>query len=277
MVICGGFTNATEVVAEEEFPAASDACTWMELVPGTSDCEQLNVAPDNVAIEPPQLTVVTPESASVPVPCTVMVDVLNTAPAVGEVIGTTGGVLSSLIIAVAEAEFPATSATDCVIDCPPPSVLTSSVPGHNTTPERPSKHVKVNVTSVLFQPAALGAVLDAAEMNGAVPSMFIVTLALAVLPALSTAWPVITCAAPSVPTVTGAGQMATPEVASLQAKATVTAELFHLAAFAAGLATAVITGGAFLKPKKTLAIPPPRAPRPRTSICFENTPTTRLF
>jgi len=40
--------------------------------------------------------------------------------------------------------------------------------------------------------------------------------------------------APSVVTVTGAGQFATPEMASLQVKLTVTLELFHPAAFGAG-------------------------------------------
>jgi hypothetical protein len=212
------------------------------------------------------LTVATPESASVTVPCTVIVDVFNTAPAAGDVIVTTGGVLSKLITALADDEFPAKSATDCVIDCAFPSVFTSWEPGHDTTPERPSKQVKVKVTSELFQPAALGAGLAAVDMKGAVRSMFSVTLALAVLPALSTAWPVITWLGPSVPTVAGAGQTATPEVASLQANATVTAELFQEAALAAGLATAVITGGSLSMPRISIESVPPGAPRTCTSI-----------
>ena len=93
-------------------------------MPGTNVCEQVNADPATVATELPQLTVATPESASVTVPCIVIADVFNTAPAVGEVMVTTGGVLSRLIKAVAEAEFPAKSATDCVTDCLP-SVFTS--------------------------------------------------------------------------------------------------------------------------------------------------------
>jgi hypothetical protein len=98
-------------------------------------------------------------------------------------------------------------------------------------------------TSELFHPAALGAGVTKAEIEGAVLSMFSVTLVLAVLPALSTACPEMVWWAPSVLSVAGGGQLAIPEVASLHVKVTVTVVLFHPAALAAGLASAVITGG----------------------------------
>jgi hypothetical protein len=64
--------------------------------------------------------------------------------------------------------------------------------------------------------------------------MFSVTLAVAVFPALSLADPEIACFAPSVVTVWGGGQLATPDVASEQVKVTVTLELFQPFAFGGG-------------------------------------------
>jgi len=49
--------------------------------------------------------------------------------------------------------------------------------------------------------------------------------------------------APSVETVIGDGQLATPESESLHAKVTVTLELFQPLAFGAGDGVAVIVGG----------------------------------
>src|SRR5947208_2833618 len=72
--------------------------------------------------------------------------------------------------------------------------------------------------------------------------MFKVIDRVAWLPATSTAAPLITCPAPSVVTVTGAGQRATPLVASVHVKVTRTSVLFQPAAFAGGLKTALAAG-----------------------------------
>ena len=64
--------------------------------------------------------------------------------------------------------------------------------------------------------------------------MFSVTPVVAVFPALSLAFPEIVCFAPSVATVWGEGQPATPDVASEHVKVTVTLELFQPFAFAGG-------------------------------------------
>src|SRR2546428_641858 len=73
--------------------------------------------------------------------------------------------------------------------------------------------------------------------------MFRVTDLVAWLPATSTAALLITCPAPSVVTVTGAGQRATPLVASAHVKVTVAFPLFHPAPFAAGVTATSTTGG----------------------------------
>src|SRR5436190_2584473 len=73
--------------------------------------------------------------------------------------------------------------------------------------------------------------------------MFKVIDRVAWLPATSTAAPLITCPAPSVVTVTGAGQRATPLVASVHVKVTVAFPLFHPAPFAAGLTATSTPGG----------------------------------
>src|SRR2546429_1602773 len=77
---------------------------------------------------------------------------------------------------------------------------------------------------------------------GGVLSMFKVIARVAWLPATSTAAPLITCPAPSAVTVTGAGQRATPLVASVHVKVTVAFPLFHPAPFGAGLTATSTTG-----------------------------------
>src|SRR5262249_33823653 len=113
------------------------------------------------------------------------------------------------------------------------------------------------VTSDLFQPAAFGAGLACAEIVGGVRSMAKVTLALAVLPALSTACPVTTWLAPSVLTATGAGQLAIPEVASVQVNVTVTLVLFQPPGFTSGFTAAVMVGGSLSTPMMSTAREPP--------------------
>ena len=59
---------------------------------------------------------------------------------------------------VAAAELPATSTHALVTDCPAPAVETMASKGGlpAASPEPPSEHVKLTVTSVLFQPLAFG-------------------------------------------------------------------------------------------------------------------------
>ena len=103
--------------------------------------------------------------------------------------------------------------------------------------------VNVTVTFELFHPAAFGGGAATAVILGAVFERLMVTVFVAVFPATSVAVPVICCPAPSVVTVTGGLQLATPEPLSVQLKVTVTLLEFHPLAFGAGLMDAVITGG----------------------------------
>ena len=70
--------------------------------------------------------------------------------------------------------------------------------------------------------------------RGEVLSMLSVTVIGVLLPARSTAERVTVCPAPSVLTVTEAGQVAMPLPLSSHVKLTVTSVLFHPAAFGAG-------------------------------------------
>ena len=82
--------------------------------------------------------------------------------------------------------------------------------------------VKVTVTFELFQPLAFGAGDTDAVIVGATAGwMFSVTLAELGLPALSVAVPVMTWPAPTVVSVTGEEQVATPDNASVQVNVTV--------------------------------------------------------
>jgi len=82
-----------------------------------------------------------------------------------------------------------------------PSVDTVIGDGQLATLESESPHAKLTATFELFQPLAFGGGDAVAVSVGGVLSMFNLTLALAVLPALSAAVPEITWLAPSVATV----------------------------------------------------------------------------
>ena len=114
--------------------------------------------------------------------------------------------------------------------------------GQAVAPERPSAQVKLTVPSVLSQPFAFGVGLMEALTVGAVLSTFSVRLVEAVLPARSAAVPLMACCAPSLLTVRGPGQLATPQAASVQVKLTVTAVLCQPAAFGPGDVVAEIVG-----------------------------------
>lgn len=117
---------------------------------------------------------------------------------------------------------------------------------------------------------------DATVITGGVLSIFNVTCAVAVLPALSLAVPEMTWFAPSVLTIAAGEQAAIPERASEQLNVTVTLLLFHLAALAPGFAAAVIVGGMLSTPMMSTARVPPGAPLTCTSISLEPRRVTGL-
>ena len=101
-----------------------------------------------------------------------------------------------------------------------PSIFTVCEEGHETG-GAPPVQTNVTVTGVLFQPAALGAgAADAMSCNGGNGCRLSWMLVVPVLPALSVALPLMVCR-PAVVTVTGEGQMATPDRLSVQVNVTV--------------------------------------------------------
>src|SRR5579864_9285588 len=123
-----------------------------------------------------------------------------------------GGVLSMLSEMLPVPTFPAISVAWPEIFWFCPSEATNCGVGHLATPDKLSVQLKVTVTLALFQPAPLGDGAAVAVTTGGVLSIFSVVVETAeVLPAWSVACAVKFCAAPSVETVTGAGQMAIPD------------------------------------------------------------------
>ncbi len=110
-------------------------------------------------------------------------------------------------------------------------------------PERASLQAKLTVTGLLFQPAALAAGVREPTIIGMPLSMLMLPrVTVAVLPAWSEAVPETLWPLPSVETVTGAGQVSTPERVSAQAKVTVTSVLFQPSGLASSTRAAVTDG-----------------------------------
>src|SRR5207245_4921728 len=128
-------------------------------------------------------------------------------------------------------------------DWPVPSALSVASAAQLWIPESVSAQMKCAVTSLLYQPAALGEGVAAPLIVGAVLSMLIPeTVVLALLPALSSAVPLADWAAPSALRVIGLVQLAIPERTSEQRKLAVTSLLFQPLALAAGLRLPLIVG-----------------------------------
>src|SRR5439155_13505273 len=103
-------------------------------------------------------------------------------------------------------------------------------------PDSASAQLKTLSLPVVFPLAALGEVVAAPLIVGAVLSMLIPeTVVLVLLPALSVAVPVADWPAPAALRVTGLVQLAIPERTSEQRKLAVTSLLFQPLALAAGL------------------------------------------
>src|SRR5262249_22522366 len=110
----------------------------MGLISGARGWEQMKEETVNVAGEPLHFALATPQSASLTLPLTVITEVVTTGPPGGFVTVTNGGVLSSLTVALVDAELPATSAVVRKMDWELPSVLTSTGSGQDAIPDRAS-------------------------------------------------------------------------------------------------------------------------------------------
>jgi len=168
------------------------------------------------------------------------------------------GALSVAKEMLVDAVFPALSVAVPLKTSLAPAVVTWIGAGQEAIPEPASAQAKVTVTGSVRTPL-LPPDDDAADatMEGDVLSRLTVTdvLEVALPPATSTAVPVITCPAPSLVTVIGAGHVAMAKFASLQVKVTVTFVLFHPLAFGGGLTVAVMTGVADATVGVTEAVP----------------------
>src|SRR4051812_17622805 len=164
----------------------------------------------------------------------------------------TGGVLSMLMpfTDAALLVLSALSTAAPLADWPRPSPDFVTPSGHVLTPESASLHVKVTVTSVLFQPFAFGAGARAAVIFGSVLSSFTTTESVATLFALSVAVaatnvppvsPLTAFDADDVPSTTHDFTPVPPGL-SWQEKVTVTLALSQPAALGAGATRCEIEG-----------------------------------
>jgi hypothetical protein len=133
--------------------------------------------------------VATPEVPSVQVNVTVTSELFHLATLAAGLAAAEmeGAVLSMLSVTLAVAVFPALSVACPEITWFAPYALTRTGAGQAVTPEVASLQVNVTVTLELFHPAALAPGLAAAEIDGALLSMFRVMLAVDLFPALSAA------------------------------------------------------------------------------------------
>jgi len=128
-----------------------------------------------------------------------------------------------------------------------------------------SVQLKVTVTSLLCQPAALAAGVAVATICGGVLSRLMVVERLALLPVRSVAVPVMICAAPSVVSRVGAVQLAMPAPLSAQVNETVTSLLCQPLALGSGVDVVLMVGAALsrwmvivalaLLPLRSVALP----------------------
>jgi hypothetical protein len=170
-------------------PATSAALIATVFAPETRVTEHEKDVPVMTAATGPHVTEPGPERASVTLPVIESCAAATVAPSAGEFTTTAGGVLSSLIVAVPVAVFPALSRAVPEISWLLASVVTVVDAGHTSTPLKPSEQLNATVTFALFQPAAFGAGDGAGVITGGALSMFNVKVALAAFPALSLAVP----------------------------------------------------------------------------------------
>src|SRR5439155_4731024 len=157
----------------------------------TSDTLQFRTVCTGVAEAPLHVTLATPERASVTVPVTVTVGINRIAPSGGELMVTTGGVLSTFTATLVMPTFPATSTAVPVTIWFAPSVVITTGGVTLATPERLSVATKDTFTSVWFQPFELASGAWEAVTAGGVISKLMMTVVVAAFPARSVAVPEI--------------------------------------------------------------------------------------
>src|SRR5437588_8691688 len=136
-------------------------------------------------------------------------------PVVGAVLSIlTAGLLVAVVV------LPALSLTDALAVRPVPSLLIVLSLGQlPLIPERVSEQVQWTVTFVLYHPAPLGLVVGAPFSVGATLSMLmLLTVALELLSAVSTAVPVADWLAPLLDSIVGPLQLLMPESLTEQVK-----------------------------------------------------------
>src|SRR5258708_24548016 len=121
-------------------------------------------------------------------------------------------------------------------------MVTDWAPGH-CSGGTPPEHTNETVTSLLFQPAALDAGLTLARIASGASCTVSVRLVEAVFPATSVAVPLKTWPVPTIVRLTGCGQLAIPESASVQLNVMVAGAVTMPLASAAGVTVAVMIGG----------------------------------
>src|SRR5512140_497737 len=128
------------------------------------------------------------------------------------------------------------------------------------TPEIASVADRVTATAPRSQPVAVAAGVRVAVVLGAVLSMSIPpTVVVFMFPARSVAVPVTLWPCPSVVTVVGGAQVATPDVSSVQAKLTTTSLVLHPPRPAAGVRVPLMLGAVASRFTETEAAPVPAA------------------
>src|SRR5574341_928257 len=159
------------MLEEPVLPALSVASAVIVFGPLVKGTSQEKVEAERVAELPLQRTVAIPLRLSVAVPVTLTGELVNDEPFAGELIATGGGVLSRLMNTLVEALLPARSVAVAVTSWFAPSVVAVTGPGQLATPDVLSEHVKLTVTSLLFQPAGLGWGVTVVDRVGGVLSM----------------------------------------------------------------------------------------------------------
>src|SRR2546425_8326135 len=163
----------------------------------------------------------------------------------------TGGVLSTLIgPTVAVAMLPARSTAIAVRHCPAPSAWTTcGVEPHCATADTLSEHVNVTVTSVLFQPKALGAGVRVPTITGGVLSTRTTTACRVGCPD-EFVTEQVSVVTPSAPTVTGSQPVdaAIPAPGVTIVQFTVTSVLFQPSGPGLGEREAAILGACVCRP-----------------------------
>ena len=103
-----------------------------------------------------------------------------------------GGLVPIFSVALAVAEFPATSVAVPEIVCPAPSALIVCGGGQVAIGAVVLVHTKLTVTLELFHPLASGPGEAVATISGGVKAIFNITLAVAEFPAISVTVPAMT-------------------------------------------------------------------------------------